>query len=100
MYRIENDLLGNLNVPEEAYYGIQTQRAIDNFHISGIKLYQFPEFIRALAYVKWAAAETNFTLGILDKNLCDYIIAAAKEVIDGKFNDEFPIDMIQGGAGT
>ena len=100
MYRIENDLLGNLNVPEEAYYGIQTQRAIDNFHISGIKLYQFPEFIRALAYVKWAAAETNATLGLLDKKLCDFIVEAAKEVIDGKFNNEFPIDMIQGGAGT
>lgn len=100
MYRIENDLLGNLNVPEQAYYGIQTQRAIDNFHISGVKLLQFPEFIRALAYVKWAAAETNFTLGILDEKIYKAIVAASKDVIDGKFNDEFPIDMIQGGAGT
>lgn len=100
MYRIENDLLGDLNVPENAYYGIQTQRAIDNFHISGVKLYQFPEFIKGLAYVKWAAAETNFTLGLLEEKLKDAIVKAAKEVIDGKFDKEFPIDMIQGGAGT
>lgn len=100
MDRIENDLLGNLSVPGHAYYGIQTQRAIDNFHISGVKLYQFPEFIKGLAYVKWAAAETNFTLGLLEENLKNAIIAAAKEVIEGKFDTEFPIDMIQGGAGT
>ncbi len=100
MYRIENDLLGNLNVPETTYYGIQTQRAIDNFHISGVKLYQFPEFIKGLAYVKWAAAETNFTLGLLDQKLKDAIVEAAKEVVSGKFDNEFPIDMIQGGAGT
>jgi aspartate ammonia-lyase len=100
MYRIENDLLGNLNVPENAYYGIQTQRAIDNFHISGVKLHEFPEFIKGLAYVKWAAAETNFDLGLLDETLKNAIINASKEVADGKFDNEFPIDMIQGGAGT
>ncbi len=100
MYRVENDLLGDLNVPEAAYYGIQTQRAIDNFHISGVRLYQYPEFIKGLAYVKWAAAETNFTLGLLDEKLKNAIVAAAKEVIEGKFDKEFPIDMIQGGAGT
>ena len=100
MYRIENDLLGDMQVPATAYYGIQTQRAIDNFHISGVKLYQYPEFIKGLAYVKWAAAETNFQLGLLDEKLKDAIVAAAKEVISGKFDKEFPIDMIQGGAGT
>ena len=100
MDRIENDLLGDLNVPINAYYGVQTQRAIENFHISGVKLSQFPEFIKGLAYVKWAAAETNFTLGLLDEKLKNVIIQAAKEVIAGQFNDEFPIDMIQGGAGT
>src|SRR5690606_20708803 len=68
--------------------------------ISGVKLYQFPEFIKALAYVKWAAAETNHTLGLLEKNLKDAIVAAAREVISGKFDNEFPVDMIQGGAGT
>lgn len=100
MYRIENDLLGDMKVPAAAYYGIQTQRAIDNFHISGVKLYQFPEFIKGLAYVKWAAAETNFQLGLLDEKLKNAIVTAAKEVIEGKFDQEFPIDMIQGGAGT
>lgn len=100
MYRIENDLLGDLQVPENAYYGVQTQRAIDNFHISGVKLNQYPQFIKGLAYVKWAAAETNFTLGLLDEKLKNAIVAAAKEVIEGKFDQEFPIDMIQGGAGT
>ncbi|MFV5702801.1 aspartate ammonia-lyase [Flavobacterium sp. XS2P12] len=100
MDRIENDLLGDLNVPINAYYGVQTQRAIENFHISGVKLSQFPEFVKGLAYVKWAAAETNFALGLLDEKLKNAIIQAAKEVIAGQFNDEFPIDMIQGGAGT
>lgn len=100
MFRTENDLLGDLQVPVNAYYGIQTQRAIDNFKISGVKLYQFPEFIKGLAYVKWAAAETNFQLGLLDEKLKNAIVEAAKEVISGKFNREFPVDMIQGGAGT
>lgn len=100
MYRTENDLLGDMQVPAQAYYGIQTQRAIDNFHISGVKLYQFPEFIKGLAYVKWAAAETNFQLGLLDEKLKNAIVEAAKEVLTGKFDNEFPIDMIQGGAGT
>lgn len=100
MYRIENDLLGDLNVPINAYYGVQTQRAIENFHISGVKLTQFPEFIKGLAYVKWAAAETNFALGLLEEKLKNAIVQAAKEVISGQFNDQFPIDMIQGGAGT
>jgi aspartate ammonia-lyase len=100
IYRTENDLLGDLNVPINAYYGVQTQRAIENFHISGVNLKQFPYFIQGLAYVKWAAAETNFTLGLLDGKMKDTIIQAAKEVIAGKFDAEFPIDMIQGGAGT
>lgn len=100
MYRTENDLLGDMQVPAHAYYGIQTQRAIDNFHISGVKLYQFPEFIKGLAYVKWAAAETNFQLGLLEEKLKNAIVEAAKEVVSGKFDKEFPIDMIQGGAGT
>lgn len=100
MYRIENDLLGDLQVPENAYYGVQTQRAIENFHISGVKLYQFPEFIKGLAYVKWAAAETNFGLGLLDEKIKNAIVQASKEVIEGKFDNEFPVDMIQGGAGT
>src|SRR5690606_35491865 len=100
MYRTENDLLGDLQVPAEAYYGIQTQRAIINFNISGAKLSHFPTMINALAYVKWASAKTNFKLGLLSVELKDAIIKAANEVIEGKFDDQFPVDMSQGGAGT
>lgn len=99
-YRLESDLIGELQVPEEAYYGVQTQRAVENFQISGVLLSEFPQFIKGLAYVKWAAAETNFTLGLLDENIKNAIIEASKEVIAGKFDKDFPIDMIQGGAGT
>ena len=99
-YRVESDLIGELQVPEEAYYGVQTQRAVENFQISGVLLSGFPQFIKGLAYVKWAAAETNFTLGLLDENIKNAIVEASKEVIDGKFDHDFPLDMIQGGAGT
>ncbi len=99
-YRIESDLLGELRVPKDAYYGIQTQRAIDNFFISGTKMSDFPEFIKAVAYVKWAAAEANHKVGLLDDKVTAAIVQACKETIDGKFNDQFPVDMIQGGAGT
>lgn len=100
MYRIENDLLGDLQVPENSYYGVQTQRAMDNFKISNERLSNYPSFIKALAYVKWAAAKTNIELGVLDKVIGEAIIAASQDVIEGKFDKEFPIDMIQGGAGT
>ncbi|MDO4880793.1 MAG: aspartate ammonia-lyase [Capnocytophaga sp.] len=99
-YRIESDLLGDLQVPTEAYYGVQTQRAIDNFHITGSKMCDFPEFVRAVAYVKLAAAQTNNELGLLPKELLSPIETACKELIDGKLHDQFPVDMIQGGAGT
>ena len=100
MYRIENDLLGDLQIPENAYYGVQTQRAIENFNISNERLSNYPSFIKALAYVKWAAAKTNMELNVLDITIGNAIIAACKQIIDGKFDNEFPIDMIQGGAGT
>lgn len=99
-YRLESDLIGELQVPEEAYFGVQTQRAVENFQISGVTVTEYPEFIKGLAYVKWAAAETNFTLGLLDENIKNVIVEASKEVIDGKFDHDFPIDMVQGGAGT
>lgn len=99
-YRIESDLLGELNVPKNAYYGVQTQRAIDNFFISGTKMSDYPEFIKAIAYVKLAAAQTNNTLGLLDDKIFNAIKQACEEVIDGKLHDQFPVDMIQGGAGT
>lgn len=100
MYRIENDLLGDLQIPENAYFGVQTQRAMENFNISNERLSNYPSFIKALAYVKWAAAKSNMELNVLDKTIGNAIIEACKQVIEGKFDNEFPIDMIQGGAGT
>lgn len=99
-FRIESDLLGDLQVPSKAYYGVQTQRAIDNFYITGSKMGDFPEFVKAIAFVKLAAAQTNHELGLLSKELLDPITQACYELIDGKFHDQFPVDMIQGGAGT
>lgn len=99
-YRIESDLLGELNVPIDAYYGVQTQRAKENFHISGQKLSSYPAFIKALAFVKKAAAKTNFELGLLDEELYKKMAEACDDLATGKYDKEFPIDMIQGGAGT
>ncbi|GIM54632.1 aspartate ammonia-lyase [Capnocytophaga cynodegmi] len=99
-FRIESDLLGDLQVPFDAYYGVQTQRAIDNFYISGSKMSEFPEFVRAIAYVKLAAAQTNHELGLLSDELLKSISQACNELIEGKMHDQFPVDMIQGGAGT
>jgi aspartate ammonia-lyase len=97
-YRIEEDLLGERKVPDNVYYGIQTLRAIENFKITGYKM--DPDLIKALGIVKKAAAKANMEVGLLDKKLAEAIIGAAQEVIDGKFNDEFVLDPIQGGAGT
>ncbi|NAW51238.1 aspartate ammonia-lyase [Elizabethkingia argentiflava] len=99
-YRLESDLLGELQIPEQAYYGVQTQRAIDNFKISKTKLSDYPVFIKALAYVKLAAARTNYELGVLEENIFKAIQFACHELLEGKYRDQFPIDMIQGGAGT
>lgn len=98
--RRESDLLGELQVPADAYYGVQTQRAIENFQISGQYLSGYPEFIIGLAYVKKAAAKTNYQLKLLDKDMYGFIAESCDELISGKFHDQFPIDMIQGGAGT
>ena len=68
-FRTESDLIGDLQVPEQAYYGVQTQRAIDNFRISGSRMKDYPEFIRAIGYVKLAAAQTNNKLGLLSDEL-------------------------------
>lgn len=99
-YRKESDLIGELSVPEAAYYGVQTQRAINNFKISNQLLSAYPDFVKALGYVKKAAAKTNFELGIFSEEIWKAIDRACDEVIGGKFDDQFPIDMIQGGAGT
>lgn len=99
-YRVESDLLGELNVPKDAYYGVQTQRAIDNFHISGVKMKDYPEFVKAIAFVKLAAIEANGELNLVPKEIVAPVVQACKEIIDGKLHDQFPVDMFQGGAGT
>jgi aspartate ammonia-lyase len=98
--RVEHDLLGDLAVPADAYYGVQTARALDNFQITGIPLSHFPNFVRALAMVKKAAARANGKLGLLSERLEGAISAACDEVIAGQWHDQFVVDMIQGGAGT
>ena len=99
-FRTESDLIGDLQVPAEAYYGVQTQRAIENFRITGTKMGDYPEFVKAIGYVKLAAAQTNHELGLLPDNLLKPISQACEEVISGKFDHQFLVDMIQGGAGT
>ena len=99
-YRIESDLLGELNVPANAYYGVQTQRAVDNFHITGTKMSDYPDFINAICAVKLAAIETNFELGLVEEPLYKAISQACREIMAGNLHDHFPVDMIQGGAGT
>mgnify|MGYP000376903416 CR=1 FL=1 len=99
--RIEHDLLGNKEVPMDAYYGVQTLRAIENFAgISGYTIGMFPNYVKALAMVKWAAAKANFELGLIPADITNAITAACEEIIDGKLADQFPVDMVQGGAGT
>lgn len=99
-FRHESDLLGTVKVPANAYYGVQTQRAIENFKISGQYLMSYPHFINALAMVKKAAAKTNYELGLLSEDLYRVIAEVCDEIIRGQLHDQFPIDMIQGGAGT
>lgn len=98
--RTEHDLLGYKEVPSEAYYGIQTLRAVENFDICGVKLSAYPKYIKALAMVKLAASKANNELGLLNDDLNDAITKACEEIIEGKLVDQFPVDMIQGGAGT
>ncbi|HEX3350358.1 MAG TPA: aspartate ammonia-lyase [Acetobacteraceae bacterium] len=98
--RREHDSLGEVNVPGTAYYGAQTARAIANFPISGIPISHHKPLLKSLAMVKQAAARANAALGKLDPAKRDAIIAAAQEVIDGKLDDHFPVDVFQGGAGT
>ena len=99
-FRTDSDLLGELQVPADAYYGVQTQRAINNYKISNTNMSDYPEYIVAMAYVKWAAASANAELGALDKNIADAICKACEEIVGGALHDQFPVDMMQGGAGT
>ena len=99
-FRVESDLLGELKVPADALYGVQTQRGINNYHISRKTMSMYHDFIIAIAYVKLAAVETNHTLGVINDEISGAISQACRELIDGKWHDTFPIDMMQGGAGT
>jgi len=99
-YRLEHDLLGNKQVPIEAYYGVQTVRAMENFVVSKIPISNFPTLIQALGYIKKATALANMEYKILDPEVGKAIIEACDEIIAGKFLDQFPVDAIQGGAGT
>jgi len=96
--RIERDSLGPVEVPKKAYYGAETARAIQNFPISGIR--PLPEFIHASVLVKKAAAEANMKVGLLDRKIAHAIISAADEVLEGKWLDQFVVDVYQAGAGT
>lgn len=98
--RREHDSLGEREVPNHAYYGVQTIRAIENFPFSGIHVRHYEHFVRAFACVKKAAALANSELGVLDKKIADAIAKACDELLAGKLHDQFVVDMIQGGAGT
>src|SRR5262252_7522902 len=98
--RIEHDLLGEKSIPDEVYYGVQTARALENFHISGVPISQYPDLIRALAMVKLAAARANFESKQFDEKILHGIEGACQEIIDGKLHEQFMVDLIQGGAGT
>lgn len=98
--RIESDLIGSREVPESALYGVQTLRGIENFNISKFHLNEYPLFIQGLAITKMGAAMANRELDLLTEEQANAIIEACKEILDGKHHNQFPVDMIQGGAGT
>lgn len=98
--RLEHDLLGDKKIPVEYYFGVQTMRAMENFHISRVRLCMFPAFVKALAVVKEAAAEANYELGLLPATLKDAIVEACEDIKSGKMHEHFVVDMVQGGAGT
>ncbi|MEO1370354.1 MAG: aspartate ammonia-lyase, partial [Acidobacteriota bacterium] len=98
--RIEKDLLGEKEVPARAYCGIQTARALENFHITGVPICQHDDLIRAFAMVKIAAARANHECGVLSAEVLDAIEKAGRELIRGELHGEFRIDVLQGGAGT
>ncbi|PXX61719.1 aspartate ammonia-lyase [Nocardia tenerifensis] len=98
--RVEKDSLGELRVPAEAYYGVHTARAMANFRVTGSPMSTYPALVAALATVKQAACQANRDLGLLDRRRADAIVAACAELRSGNLLDQFPIDLIQGGAGT
>ncbi len=100
IFRIEHDLLGERQVPAEAYYGIHTLRALENFPITGTGIQAYPSLARALACVKQACAQANHKLGLLDDRKTQAILQACEEIRAGQFHNQFVVDVIQGGAGT
>ncbi len=98
--RIEHDLIGEREVPNERYYGVQTLRALENFDITGIPISHYPRLVHSLAYIKKAAALANAELGLLDAAIAQVIAQACDDVLAGKLNADFVVDAIQGGAGT
>jgi len=99
-YRVEHDLLGDRQVPADAYYGVHTLRAVENFPITGTTISIYPDLIRSLACIKQAAARSNHELGLLDTQKTDGIVKACEEIRAGKLHEHFVVDVIQGGAGT
>ena len=97
-FRSEHDSIGDRTVPRDAYYGVQSLRASENFHITGLKMH--PEIINSIAEIKKASAITNLEIGLLDKKVADAIVQACDEIVAGEFHDAFIVDAIQGGAGT
>ncbi|HLS03209.1 MAG TPA: lyase family protein [Actinomycetales bacterium] len=98
--RIEKDLVGECEVPAEAYYGVHTLRSVENFPITGQKIGSYPELVRALAAVKAAAARANLAFGKVNEEQARAIVAACEDIRAGRFDDQFVVDVIQGGAGT
>lgn len=98
--RLEKDLLGMRDVPREVYYGVQTLRALENFNISGVTLGFFPVLIQALVMVKMASARANHDMGLLSTPVANAIVRACHEIIQGRYHQQFVVDLIQGGAGT
>src|SRR5690242_13787504 len=98
MSRTERDPLGEFSVPDDAYYGIQTARAVENFPISGLRAH--PDLVTATGLIKKAAALTNASLGRLDERIAQAIVAAADDVLTGSLRDQFVVDVYQAGAGT
>lgn len=99
-YRVERDFLGEMNIPAEHYYGIQTMRAVQNFQILGFPISSFPKLIRAIAAIKKAAARVNRKLGLIPEDVAEAIYIACNEIMENKLFESFIVDLVQGGAGT
>src|SRR5215831_8574934 len=98
--RTEKDLLGEKQISNDAYYGVQTARALENFQVSGIPTKFYPDYVRAYAMVKLAAARANADVGRMSKDKLALIDKACQAIIDGKYHDQFLVDLYNGGAGT